>query len=73
MAERRLAIVILTWNGRAEFVLHTADVDGFLARLGATPHEEADYPIEILDTSEHGIKRVRVFAPGASPPPKQAA
>lgn len=33
----------------------------------------ADYPIEILDTSEHGIKRVRVFAPGASPPPKQAA
>jgi Mg2+/Co2+ transporter CorB len=33
----------------------------------------ADYPIEILDTSEHGIKRVRVFAPGATPPPKQAA
>jgi Mg2+/Co2+ transporter CorB len=33
----------------------------------------ADYPIEILDTSEHGIKRVRVFAPGSSPPPKQAA
>jgi Mg2+/Co2+ transporter CorB len=33
----------------------------------------ADYPIEILDTSEHGIKRVRVFAPGSTPPPKQAA
>jgi Mg2+/Co2+ transporter CorB len=33
----------------------------------------ADYPIEILDTSEHGIKRVRVFAPGSSPPPKAAA
>lgn len=33
----------------------------------------ADYPIEILDTSEHGIKRVRVFAPGSVPPPKQAA
>jgi Mg2+/Co2+ transporter CorB len=33
----------------------------------------ADYPIEILDTSEHGIKRVRVFAPGSAPPPKQAA
>lgn len=32
----------------------------------------ADYPIEILDTSEHGIKTVRVFAPGASPPPKAA-
>jgi Mg2+/Co2+ transporter CorB len=32
----------------------------------------ADYPIEILDTSEHGIKRVRVFAP-AAPPPKAAA
>jgi Mg2+/Co2+ transporter CorB len=32
----------------------------------------ADYPIEILDTSEHGIKRVRVFAPSA-PPPKAAA
>jgi Mg2+/Co2+ transporter CorB len=27
----------------------------------------ADYPIEILETSEHGIKRVRVFAPAASP------
>jgi magnesium and cobalt exporter, CNNM family len=33
----------------------------------------ADYPIEILDASEHGIKRVRVFAPGSSPPPKKAA
>jgi Mg2+/Co2+ transporter CorB len=33
----------------------------------------ADYPIEILDTSEHGIKRVRVFAPEAAPPPKAAA
>ena len=30
----------------------------------------ADYPIEILDASEHGIKRVRVFAPGSRPPPK---
>jgi len=33
----------------------------------------ADYPIEILDASEHGIKRVRVFAPGSTPPPKVAA
>lgn len=33
----------------------------------------ADYPIEILDASEHGIKRVRVFAPGSPPPPKKAA
>jgi Mg2+/Co2+ transporter CorB len=33
----------------------------------------ANYPIEILDASEHGIKKVRVFAPGASPPPKVAA
>ena len=33
----------------------------------------AEYPIEILDTSEHGIKRVRVFAPGSAPPPKAAA
>jgi Mg2+/Co2+ transporter CorB len=32
----------------------------------------ADYPIEILDSSEHGIKTVRVYAPG-SVPPKQAA
>lgn len=39
--------LILIWNGRAEFVLHTADVDGFLARLGAMPHEEENYPIEI--------------------------
>ena len=33
----------------------------------------ANYPIEILDASEHGIKKVRVFAPGATPPPKVAA
>jgi Mg2+/Co2+ transporter CorB len=33
----------------------------------------ADYPIEILATSEHGITTVRVFAPGAAPPPKAAA
>jgi Mg2+/Co2+ transporter CorB len=33
----------------------------------------ADYPIEILDASEHGIKRVRVFAPGSATPPKAAA
>jgi Mg2+/Co2+ transporter CorB len=33
----------------------------------------ADYRIEILETSEHGIKRVRVFAPGTAAPPKAAA
>lgn len=39
--------VILTWNGRREFVLHTADVEGFLTRLGSMPHEDENYPIEI--------------------------
>jgi Mg2+/Co2+ transporter CorB len=33
----------------------------------------ANYPIEILDTTEHGITRVRVYAPGSAPPPKAAA
>jgi Mg2+/Co2+ transporter CorB len=33
----------------------------------------ADYPIEILDASEHGIKTVRVFPPAAQSPPKVAA
>jgi Mg2+/Co2+ transporter CorB len=33
----------------------------------------ANYPIEILDSGEHGIKRVRVYAPGSTPPPKVAA
>jgi Mg2+/Co2+ transporter CorB len=35
----------------------------------------ADYPIEILDTSEHGIKRVRVrvYAPESARPPQAAA
>ncbi len=33
----------------------------------------ANYPIEILDSGEHGIKRVRVYAPGSPPPPKVAA
>ena len=33
----------------------------------------ANYPIEILDSGEHGIKRVRVYAPASPPPPKVAA
>jgi Mg2+/Co2+ transporter CorB len=33
----------------------------------------ADYPIEILDSGEHGIKRVRVSMPSAPPAPKAAA
>ena len=33
----------------------------------------ADYPIEILDANEHGIKTVRVFPPGSQSPPKVAA
>jgi Mg2+/Co2+ transporter CorB len=33
----------------------------------------ADYPIEILETSEHGIKRVRVFAPSSSAASPKAA
>jgi Mg2+/Co2+ transporter CorB len=33
----------------------------------------ANYPIEILDTTEHSITRVRVYAPGSAPPPKAAA
>lgn len=33
----------------------------------------ADYPIEILDTTEHSITRVRVYPPGSAPPPKAAA
>ncbi|HUO67561.1 MAG TPA: HlyC/CorC family transporter [Gammaproteobacteria bacterium] len=33
----------------------------------------ANYPIEILDASEHGIKTVRVFPPGSQSPPKVAA
>ncbi len=33
----------------------------------------ANYPIEILDSGEHGIKKVRVYAPGSTPPPKVAA
>ncbi|MCY2961187.1 MAG: DUF695 domain-containing protein [Planctomycetota bacterium] len=44
--------VILTWNGRREFVLHTADVEGFLKRLGTMPHEEDNYPIEIQVESD---------------------
>ena len=33
----------------------------------------ANYPIEILDAGEHGVIRVRVYAPGTPPPPKVAA
>jgi Mg2+/Co2+ transporter CorB len=33
----------------------------------------ADYPIEILDASEHGIRTVRVFPPGSLTPSKAAA
>lgn len=33
----------------------------------------ADYPIEILDTTEHGIKKVRVLPPEVSEPPLRVA
>jgi len=33
----------------------------------------ADYPIEILDANEHGIRTVRVFPPGSLTPSKAAA
>ena len=33
----------------------------------------AEYPIEILDASEHGIRTVRVFPPGSLTPSKAAA
>jgi Mg2+/Co2+ transporter CorB len=33
----------------------------------------AEYPIEIIDSSEHGIKRVRVFPPGSRLPAKEQA
>jgi Mg2+/Co2+ transporter CorB len=32
----------------------------------------ANYPIEILDASEHGIKTVRVYEPGSAPPKRAA-
>src|SRR5262249_9446833 len=33
----------------------------------------AEYPIEILDSSEHGIRTVRVFPPASLTPAKAAA
>jgi Mg2+/Co2+ transporter CorB len=33
----------------------------------------ANYPIEILDANEHGIRTVRVFPPGSLSPTKAAA
>lgn len=59
--------VILTWNGRREFVLHTADVQGFLARLGSMPHEEENYPIEIqVETDPEWAYDRSVVPPGPS-------
>jgi len=55
--------VILTWNGRREFVLHTADVEGFLTRLGTMPHEGENYPIEIQVESDPEWAYDRSFMP----------
>ncbi len=44
--------IVLSWNGRREFVLHTADVQGFLTRLGTMPHDDENYPIEIQVESD---------------------
>ena len=56
-------------------VLTDASVDheALAAALAGTGVTVADYPIEILDASEHGIKTVRVFPPGSQSPPKVAA
>jgi len=43
--------VVLTCNGKREWVFHTADVAGFLGRLTDMPQEEERYPIE-LDRGE---------------------
>jgi hypothetical protein len=55
--------ILLTWNGRREFVLHTADVPGFLKRLGTMPHETDDYPIEIQVESDPEWKYDRSVTP----------
>lgn len=40
--------VVLTCNGKREFVFHTADVAGFSQRLHDMPQEHDRYPIEIV-------------------------
>ncbi len=61
--------IILTWNGRREFVLHTADVEGFLTRLGTMPHGEDNYPIEIqVDTDPEWT-----YDRSLTPPTKRAS
>jgi Family of unknown function (DUF695) len=39
--------VVLTCEGKREFVFHTADVAGFLQRLTDMPQEDLRYPIEL--------------------------
>ena len=45
--DHSIVSVILTCNGKREFVLHTRDPELFLQELTQMPHEEEPYPIEI--------------------------
>ena len=39
--------VVLTCDGKREWVFHTADVPGFRTRLTDMPQEDERYPIEL--------------------------
>lgn len=45
--QHSLLSVVLTTNRQREFVFHTADVSGFLARLTNMPQERTRYPIKL--------------------------
>ena len=57
--------VVLTGDGKREFVFHTADVEGFLRRLSAMPQEESRYPIEIHRDEDPSWKYVDSVVPDA--------
>lgn len=44
--------VVLTCDGKREWVFHTADVPGFMGRLTDMPQEEERYPIELARSED---------------------
>lgn len=46
--------VVLTCDGKREFVFHTADAAGFLQRLTDMPQENLRYPIELHHSEDAG-------------------
>jgi hypothetical protein len=60
--------VVLTCDGKREWVFHTADVPGFMGRLTDMPQEEERYPIELARTEDSEWTYDDAVVPPIAPP-----